>query len=1015
VGDPRHKEKAAEGNTALGRVSVSFSEIPRRSDRSAGHPGDYRDYLERVYAAAPIALCLLGPDLRILVANAAFAAIGGRSADECIGRRLGEIDRDLAEIIEPACRRVVDTRKPVEADGQVPLAVGESGRREPHAATCEPIGMDGGGVWGVSVRLRPAGSGKEAEEALRQSEDKYRLLVENVSDMVLHFDSDWRIQYASPSARDAFDLADPGVVGHDVTAPIRDDYRETFDAMKERLKKPPHAATIEAPLLTPQGERWHRMSTKAVVDQDGRVTGYVAVAHDITGRRRADEAVRAERDKLRALMDGLAATGIGVDLIGRDYRILAQNRALIDRFGDLTGKLCYERYVGAAQPCEVCPMQEALEEKRVAAAEMQGSDGRYYRILAAPFPRADGTIDRAVEVVIDVTERRRMVDDLRASEEKFVKAFHASPDAIVISTLDDGRIVDVNEGFCRLAGFSRNEAIGKSSFDLGMWRSPADRERVLAAVQTEGRARDMEIEFADRSGGAHTCLVSADVVEVGGQRHLISTVRDITERREMEDALRASEEKFLKAFQASPDVIVISSLPEGRIVDVNDAYCRATGYSRDEVIGKPVAELDAWRDFADREAMLSAVRAQGQVRNMEVDFLDRWGEAYTAVLSVDVIEIGGEQHLVTIGRDITERRRAEAALAESERKYRLIVESQRDFLVEFDADWEIRYVSPSFCEIFCKTEDEMIGRDIGAMAELARGNHAEEFRDALASIEQPPHRVTFEVQVQTSRGPRWHSVSMNSVLDGEGRVIGFVGAGRDVTERREMEDQLRLHQERLRALASALSLAEQRERRRLAGELHDRVSQALALSNMKVALARETAFSPELAGPLAEAADLIAEAIGETRAIMLDISPPVLHELGLEAALEWLGTQIEGRHGIDVNLRLNAGGEQIPLDDDTRDLLFWSVRELLVNAVKHSGASTVEVSLSRDRDRVVIEVADEGKGFDTSGTWDRGGMEGGYGLYGMRERLAYLGGSLEVQSRPGAGTRVRIAAPLRGA
>jgi len=125
-------------------------------------------------------------------------------------------------------------------------------------------------------------------------------------------------------------------------------------------------------------------------------------------RRRAQQALRRETDRLQALVDGLARTEVGIDIVGIDYRVRYQNQLLIDRFGDLTGQLCYEKYMGRETPCEFCPMVKAIATRRVESAELTGVDGRHYELLAAPLPEPDGTVDKAIEVLRDITDRKRL-------------------------------------------------------------------------------------------------------------------------------------------------------------------------------------------------------------------------------------------------------------------------------------------------------------------------------------------------------------------------------------------------------------------------------------------------------------------------------------------------------------------------------------------------------------------------------------------------------------------------------
>jgi len=227
--------------------------------------------------------------------------------------------------------------------------------------------------------------------------------------------------------------------------------------------------------------------------------------------------------------------------------------------------------------------------------------------------------------------------------------------------------------------------------------------------------------------------------------------------------------------------------------------------------------------------------------------------------------------------------------------------------------------------------------------------------------------------------------------------------------REQAGEKLLAYQEQLRSFASELALTEERERRRIATALHDTIGQTLALSRIKLAALRES-----LAGPdhVAEVLKLIEQAIQNTRSLTIQLSPPVLYELGLEAAIEWLLEQAEQEHGLAAEFE--DDGLPKPLDHDIQVLLFQAVRELLANIAKYAKADRVKVALARTHSALAITVEDDGVGFDTTGIGPQWGKTGGFGLFNISERLGHLGGSLKVKSEPGRGTRITLSAPLTG-
>jgi PAS domain S-box-containing protein len=249
------------------------------------------------------------------------------------------------------------------------------------------------------------------------------------------------------------------------------------------------------------------------------------------------------------------------------------------------------------------------------------------------------------------------------------------------------------------------------------------------------------------------------------------------------------------------------------------------------------------------------------------------------------------------------------------------------------------------------------------------------------------------------------------VREGATARLSLHGVMRDISEQKEAQAQLLGYQEQLRSLASELSLAEERERRRIATELHDRVGQALAVSKMKLGVLRENASAADQGEWIDDIRSLIEQAIQETRSLIFEISSPILYELGLEAALEWLAEKMEQQRALSCRYR--DDGQPKVLEEDLRVLLFQATRELLVNVARHAQANQVGISTRRDGNRMVVVVEDDGLGFDPSKISSWWAKNRGFGLFSIGERLKYVGGSLKVESQPGRGTRITLSVPLK--
>jgi signal transduction histidine kinase len=233
-------------------------------------------------------------------------------------------------------------------------------------------------------------------------------------------------------------------------------------------------------------------------------------------------------------------------------------------------------------------------------------------------------------------------------------------------------------------------------------------------------------------------------------------------------------------------------------------------------------------------------------------------------------------------------------------------------------------------------------------------------------------------------------------------------------ERKRAQQRAGEYQAQLKSLALQSSLAEEREKHRIATELHDQIGQSLAISKVKLDALHHSVLSGERGEVLEEVCNALGQAIAQTRSLTFDLSSPILDQLGFEAAVaSWLAEQIESKHHIATEF--NDDGKRKPLDDDVRALLFRNVRELLINIVKHAKANKVVVSVGKIGNEIHVTVADDGIGFEPAEALAKAAREGKFGLFSVRERLEQLGGRLEIESKPAHGCKVTMTAPLKQA
>jgi len=411
---------------------------------------------------------------------------------------------------------------------------------------------------------------------------------------------------------------------------------------------------------------------------EGKVIGAYGIYLDVTERKRAEKALRSERDKVQALMDGLARTQIGIDIVGTDYKILFQNQTLKERFGDLTGEFCYEKYMGLKEPCNSCPMIEAIKSDKVETVQLTGADGRNYELFSAPLPNPDGTIDKAIEVVLDTTERKQAKEAIKESEEGFRRLFEQSNDAVFIH--QSGRILDVNQRACEMLGYRKNQLYTMRIEDLH-----AEDDRVESSIRVDttqrGESIRFETQFIKSDGTMVNVEVSSGVVDP--EKGIIQGIaRDVTERKQAEKALRESEKKFRALYDesrkaeeiyrsllhTSADAVVIYDM-EGSAQYINPSFTQVFGWTLEEVEGERIPFLPDSERKATTAGIKEIIEKGRGIQGFET-------KRYTKDGRVIDVNISGSRYndhegnpagMLVVLRDTSERKNLEAFLQQAQR------------------------------------------------------------------------------------------------------------------------------------------------------------------------------------------------------------------------------------------------------------------------------------------------------------------------------------------------------------
>jgi PAS domain S-box-containing protein len=586
-----------------------------------------------------------------------------------------------------------------------------------------------------------------------------------------------------------------------------------------------------------------------------------------------------------------------------------------------------------------------------------------------------------------------------------------NPDLWLMVADADGSIRLWNRGAERISGYPGDEVLGHAD----TWRRLFPDERYRHQVRgrclgASAVAEQRDIEVAIRCLDGHTKILVWHLGPPGkgSEGGCLALGRELTDRAYTIHVLEHPEARF-ERFLSSLNVGVFRARTRspGRGITANPALARMLGFdSTAELLGfglerliepaehRRLLELLAQhREWHDVEAQL--LRRDGAPVDVAVNALAEYDEQGDLVLLTGTIE------------DIHERKAAQQALKASEEKYRQLAEGVGEPIFTVDEYGVCLAMNRVAAQYAGGEPEDFEGK---MLYDVFPASMANVFMVATHEVIDTDRPSSCEFQALLPGNPRWFQLRLHPLrgVDGEAAKVQILAL--DVTSKKEAEQELMRYQERLRALAARLSDAEERERRRLAADLHDGVSQSLALAIMKLGVLGSAASRRREAEELRDILGLAEQALHATRTLTSELSPPVLAEFGFAEALEWLAERTTGRYGLPV--RVECRGLAPDLPEHAQTVLFRAVRELLVNVGRHAQAQEAVVTAWLAGHNVFVSVCDDGRGIGDALDAPPVGKAGGFGLFNVREQLGRLGGRMEVSSSPGNGTRVLLIMPV---
>jgi PAS domain S-box-containing protein len=761
--------------------------------------------------------------------------------------------------------------------------------------------------------------------------------------------------------------------------------------------------------------RWLLDEFNLVLDKEKNPLEYVGSLIDITATKEAQKALEISEKRYRAIVECQS------DLINMylpDTTLVFVNDAICHLFGrrqeDLIGKPFLSFLEPKIRQLVQTQLASLTPENPVGEIEhdMLMPDGRrcWLTWINYAFFDDQGQVREYQGVGRDITRRKEAEDALRESELRF--RMYTESALVGVHVTQDNKFVYVNPVFAEIFGYSPQELMaGMSPFDLV---HHCDRDFLhqkinerLAGIPTEPYC----VKGIKKDGSIVHCETLGRLVEYQGRPAILGTLLDVTQRLRAEESLRESEQKFRLLIETMNDGLgAIDTLK--RITYVNPKICELLGYQEAELVGRPLTDL---LDETNQQILNKNLerRQGGDQTPYELFWNRRDGGQFPSIVSPKPLfdAQGNFKGSFAIITDITARREAEAAVQRREQYFRLLTENVSDVIGLLTAEGIISYLSPIAKGHLGYDPQELLGK---AADQFVHPDEIETLCRHFAKIRRHPNKIHSAVIRMRHRNNSWHvlEVKFKNLLNNP-VVNGIVINAKDITEQKDLEAALQRSARKLRSLTAQIFTTQETERRRLSLELHDELGQSLTALKLQLrAIANSLRKDQKrLKQECMHMLTYINEVVEDVRRLSHDLSPSLLENMGLQAALHHLLENFRKFYLITENLdELHDIEDFLPAEANIH--IFRIFQEILTNIEKHSQATEVRVEVARSDRHLTYRIADNGRGMP-SDVADRSGGVPGLGLTAISERVYMLGGILEISSNENAGTEIKFTVPLK--
>ncbi len=637
-------------------------------------------------------------------------------------------------------------------------------------------------------------------QSMSESESRYRILSDQ-SLLGVYVIQDGKFRYVNPAYARMFGYKAEEII--DIITPFdmifSADREKMVDAIRTRLSGDHDPNSKEFRGVRKDGTICHVESFGTQVTYNDR-PAILGTLLDITARKRADEERRKTEERFQLVAQATNDAVWDWNLVTNEVWWNEGVRTLFGYEAEQVGpdaEWWYENIHPEDKERVVSSVHEVINgggQSWAGEYRYRRADGTYAFIMDRGYVIYDDGHRpvRMLGAMADISERRMAEEILRASEERFSKAFNSSSSGMAILTAREGIYIDINETFSRSTGYAREEILGRTAKDLGIWVDDEEYEKVLRLLKEQGFVSKMEVRFAKKSGEVIVVLLSADMIEIAGQKCVLTNSINITQQKQAQEALRQSEEYFRALIENAQDITSIVN-DQGTIIYTSPSVERALGYKPDELVGH-----DAFEHIHPDDIAKVMDRFNNTLGHEKLEYRYRHKDGSWRVMEAIGNNMFGNpavRSAVINSRDITERKQAEDALREREEWFKEIFEGSRDAIFLVGEDTRFVEVNRPACELTGYSREELLEMSI---PDLHEEKDLEAFRTYFDSI-LSGKEVTSEALILQKSGKKIPAEFSNRRMIFRGHPVIHTTA-RDVTERRQAEENIRQSEERYRSL-----------------------------------------------------------------------------------------------------------------------------------------------------------------------------------------------------------------------